>query len=138
MSVSFWKTWEPQRQVEPAGSRLSTDSSDQASMPPCSMARAAASKTEGATRGSPQASQRSTVMGVPQARWRLMHQSGRPAIMAEMRFCPWAGIHWVCSTPSIPSSRRLRPLPVSSESMVMNHCSVARKRMGVRVRQQCG
>ena len=33
------------------------------------------------------------MMGTPQTRWREMHQSGRVAIMLEMRSSPQAGIH---------------------------------------------
>ena len=33
-------------------------------------------------------------MGTPQTRWREMHQSGRVAIMLEMRSSPQAGIHF--------------------------------------------
>ncbi len=38
-------------------------------------------------------SQRKTAMGTPQMRWRLMHQSGRVAIMLLMRSLPQAGSH---------------------------------------------
>ncbi len=34
-------------------------------------------------------------MGTPQMRWREMHQSGRVAIMLEMRSSPQAGSHMV-------------------------------------------
>ncbi len=43
-------------------------------------------------RGSPHLSQRKTAMGTPQMRWREMHQSGRVAIMLEMRSSPQAGV----------------------------------------------
>ena len=75
-------------------------------------------------------------MGTPQMRWREMHQSGRVAIMLEMRSSPQAGSHF---TLRISSSARLRSVPPgSSPSMEMNHCSVARKMMGLWQRQQCG
>ena len=41
--------------------------------------------------GSSHLSQRKTAMGTPQMRWREMHQSGRVAIMLEMRSSPQAG-----------------------------------------------
>src|SRR5260370_6087158 len=41
----------------------------------------------------PQASQKKTAMGTPQTRWREMHQSGRVAILLEIRSSPPAGIH---------------------------------------------
>src|SRR5580698_5904906 len=37
--------------------------------------------------------QRNTAMGTPQMRWREMHQSGRVAIMLEMRSSPHDGSH---------------------------------------------
>jgi hypothetical protein len=42
--------------------------------------------------GALQPSQRKTAMGTPQMRWRLMHQSGRVAIMLVMRSWPHAGV----------------------------------------------
>ena len=36
------------------------------------------------------------MIGTPQTRWREMHQSGRVAIMLEMRSSPQAGIHLTC------------------------------------------
>ena len=44
--------------------------------------------------GLPQPSHRNTAMGTPQMRWREMHQSGRVAIMFEMRSSPQAGSHF--------------------------------------------
>src|ERR1019366_8488350 len=80
-------------------------------------------------------------MGTPQMRWREIHQSGRVATMFEMRSSPQAGSHF---TFLISSSARLRSGPPDSgvpdksrfwtcwggeilPSIVMNHCSVARK-----------
>ena len=68
-----------------------------------------------------------------------MHQSGRVAIMFEMRSSPQAGSHF---TLAISASVRLRmvspcfsPLfvnpPFIGVSMPMNHCSVARKMIGL-------
>ena len=70
-----------------------------------------------------------TAMGTPQMRCRLMHQSGRVAIMLVMRSLPQAGSHTTLSISSIASCRKVvsdpspRFIGVSSE---MNHCSVAR------------
>ena len=85
---------------------------------------------------SPQPVQKKTAMGTPQTRWREMHQSGRVAIMLEMRSSPQAGSHL---TFLISSSATLRSVPpLSLPSMEMNHCSVARKMTGLWQRQQCG
>ena len=51
-----------------------------------------------------QPSQKKTAMGTPHTRWREMHQSGRVAIMLEMRSSPQAGSHL---TFLISSSARL-------------------------------
>jgi hypothetical protein len=71
-------------------------------------------------------------MGTPQVRWREMHQSGRPATMPSMRAWPQSGTHCTSGMVFMASSRR----PFCS--MLMNHCGVARKMMGVLWRQQCG
>ncbi len=72
------------------------------------------------------------MMGTPQTRWREMHQSGRVAIMLEMRSSPQSGIHLHSVMASSARCRR------SLRSMPMNHCSVARKMVGLWQRQQCG
>ena len=59
----------------------------------------------GSLSGLPQPSQRKTAMGTPQTRWREMHQSGRVAIMLEIRSSPQAGSHL---TFLISSSVRVR------------------------------
>ena len=76
-------------------------------------------------------------MGTPQTRWREMHQSGRPATMLAMRSSPQDGSHF---TFLISSSARVRSVPPSGSlpSIEMNHCSVARKMIGLWQRQQCG
>src|SRR4051812_4054434 len=80
--------------------------------------------------------QKNTAMGTPQMRCRLMHQSGRVAIMLEMRSSPHDGSQW---TFLISSSARCRKvLPSTLPPMLMNHCSVARKMTGLWHRQQCG
>src|SRR5438046_5514578 len=86
--------------------------------------------------GLPQPSHRNTPMGTPQTRWREMHQSGRVAVMLEMRSSPHAGSHF---TFLISSSVRLRSVPPGiGVSIEMNHCSVDRKMTGLWQRQQCG
>ncbi len=57
-----------------------------------------------------QPSHRNTAMGTPQMRWRLMHQSGRVAIMLVMRSLPQAGSQTTLSISSIVklAERRLR------------------------------
>ena len=88
-----------------------------------------------------QPSHMKTAMGTPQMRWRLMHQSGRVAIMLVMRSLPQAGSQTTLSISSMVSWRNVvsepsaRFIGVSSE---MNHCSVARKMTGLWQRQQCG
>ena len=80
-------------------------------------------------------------MGTPQMRWRLMHQSGRVAIMLVMRSLPHAGSQTTLSISSIASLRKLVSEPstrFTGVSMPMNHCSVARKMTGWWQRQQCG
>ncbi len=72
-------------------------------------------------------------IGTPQVRWREMHQSGRVATIASMRFCPHDGIHCTPLMASRDFSRRCCAL-----SMLMNHCGVARKMIGVLWRQQWG
>ena len=75
-------------------------------------------------------------MGTPQMRWRETHQSGRVAIIFEMRPSPHAGSHL---TLAISSSARERSVPPDmGVSIEMNHCSVARKMIGLWQRQQCG
>ena len=84
-------------------------------------------------------------MGTPHTRWREMHQSGRPATMLVMRSSPHAGSHFTFLISSSERVRRVPPsLPDASAggesfpSIEMNHCSVARKMMGLWQRQQCG
>ena len=139
MSVSFWNSVPEQRaHTAPSGLSCSRGSCHQASTPPCSMAAAALSKISGRASGSPHSMQRSTVMGVPQDRWREMHQSGTPGdhgvdAVAALGGHPGGAVHALQA--QLPQGLAL---PGSSSSMVMNHCSVARKKMGVLVRQQWG
>ncbi len=82
-----------------------------------------------------------TAMGTPQMRWRLMHQSGRVAIMLVMRSLPQAGSQTTLSISSMASWRKVVSEPsarLTGVSRPMNHCSVARKMTGWWQRQQCG
>ena len=70
-----------------------------------------------------------TAMGTPQMRWRLMHQSGRVAIMLVMRSLPQAGSQTTLSISSMANWRNVVSVPsarFTGVSMPMNHCSVAR------------
>ena len=74
-----------------------------------------------------------TAMGTPQMRWRLMHQSGRVAIMLVIRSLPQAGSQMTLSISSMVSWRNDVSVPsarLTGCSMSMNHCSVARKITG--------
>ena len=72
------------------------------------------------------------MIGTPHTRWREMHQSGRVAIMLDMRSSPQAGIHFTSLIAlSVRARRSLRSMPT-------NHCSVARKIVELWQRQQCG
>ena len=84
-----------------------------------------------------------TAIGTPQARWREITQSGRPAIMPVMRFCPAGGTHCVTEIACSARARRVSPgfaLPriAMSLSIAMNHCGVLRKITGFFERQECG
>ncbi len=84
---------------------------------------------------------RKTAIGTPHSRWREMHQSGRVAIMFEMRSCPHAGSQVTRLISSSARCRNVVSLPsafFSGVSMPMNHCSVARKITGLWQRQQWG
>ena len=54
-----------------------------------------------------QPSHMKTAMGTPQMRWRLMHQSGRVAIMLVMRSLPHAGSQTTLSISSMASCRNV-------------------------------
>src|SRR5271170_2305476 len=80
-----------------------------------------------------------TAIGTPQTRCREMHQSGRLETMFEMRSLPHAGSHFTCSISSRMNCRKDVGEPSSrfmGVSMLMNHCSVARKMIGLWQRQQ--
>jgi hypothetical protein len=71
-------------------------------------------------------------MGTPQVRWREMHQSGRLRDHAVD-----AGLAPVRHPAHLADLGRA-PLRSPAWSMLMNHCGVARKMIGVLCRQQCG
>ncbi len=89
--------------------------------------------TAGSRNGSPLRFSTNTAIGTPQARWRLMHQSGRFATMEPMRLRPRSGTKCVSS---IAASAFWRIC--SGPSMRTNHCGVARKISGALERQECG
>ncbi len=70
-------------------------------------------------------------IGTPQARWRLITQSGRPAIMSRRRTWPLAGKKPVCSMAFSAIWRRVSGAlslvnTPSPSSMRTNHCEAAR------------
>ena len=65
------------------------------------------------------------VMGTPQVRCRDMHQSGRLFTMLSIRAWPQSGSQVVSLIALLASS--LKP----AWSILMNHCGVARKMIGV-------
>ena len=80
---------------------------------------------------SPESLCRKKGRGTPQLRWRLMHQSGRPAIMSRSRALPFSGKKLVSSIASSAIWRKvLGALSLvntpSPSSMRMNHWAAAR------------
>src|SRR5690242_2688026 len=131
MSISLRNFVDPHlAHLKPAGRICSGAYLYQAS----ALSRAKRSTTNLCTEASPtnslQSSHWNIAIGTPQTRCREMHQSGRPATMFEMRSSPHDGSHF---TFLISSSARVRsvPPPGSFPSIEMNHCSVARKMMGL-------
>ena len=83
--------------------------------------------------GSPVRLSTNTVIGTPQARWRLMHQSGRLATIEPSRLRPCSGTKCVFAIASSAFSRMR-----SGPSRRMNQFGVARKISGALERQECG
>jgi hypothetical protein len=88
-------------------------------------------------------SRTNTAIGTPQARWREITQSGRPAIMPLMRFCPAGGTHCVTEIACSARARSVSPgfvwpSTAMSLSIAMNHCGVLRKITGFFERHECG
>ena len=97
--------------------------------------------TSGSCNGWPVVLSTNIAKGEPQARWRLISQSGRPSTIDRMRLRPPAGKKSVASMASSAVSRRVRPLWAGSSrgsSMRMNHWGVLRKITGALERQECG
>src|ERR1700674_620331 len=148
MSVSFLNFLPPQwAHVWPDERIASASGVYHASAPCCETNCTTLRFITGSFTGLLQLSHRNTAIGTPHTRCREMHQSGRVAIMFEMRSSPQAGSHF---TLAISAAGRLRIVsPVISVleappfvvgvigvSMPMNHCSVARKITGLWQRQQ--
>ena len=91
------------------------------------------STTAGSRSGSPVRLSTKTAIGTPQARCRLMHQSGLVSIIERSRVLPRSGTNVVASMARSAVARRS-----SSPSMGMNHWAVARKIKGALERQECG
>src|SRR6202030_2398084 len=93
------------RHLVPGGRIVSASGVYHASAPSLPKSSTIFLLTAGSLSGFPHPSQRNTAMGTPHTRCREMHQSGRVAIMFEMRSSPHAGSHF---TFLISSSVRLR------------------------------
>src|SRR5580704_13271383 len=131
MSVSFLNFIPPQcAHLCPSERIASASGVYHASAPCCETNCTTLRFITGSFNGFPQLSHRNTAIGTPHTRCREMHQSGRPEIMLFMRSSPHEGSHF---TFLMSSSVRLRKVPPCSiaASMEMNHCSVARKMMGL-------
>jgi hypothetical protein len=130
MSVSLRKSFAPQfAQTEAAGSSASAEGVRQASMPSRSINATTARFSSVSMSGLLHCSQRKTAMGTSQIFWRLMHQSGRVAIMLVMRTLPQLGSQTTLSISSMASCRKVVSVPserLTGVSMPINHCSVAR------------
>src|SRR5258708_14020541 len=77
-----------------AGSTVSASGVNQASAPERAKSSTVLRWMAGSFNGLPQDSHRNTAMGTPQTRCREIHQSGRVAIMLDMRSSPHAGSHF--------------------------------------------
>ena len=142
MSVSLRKVTLPHpAHFDSAGRRPSTGVECHASTPSRSKSSTILRFNAGSMRGLSHPSHLNTAMGTPQMRCRLMHQSGRVAIILVIRSLPHAGSQTTLSISSIVNCLKVfswswtELIGVSSE---MNHCSVARKITGLWQRQQCG
>src|SRR5271163_4993506 len=148
MSVSFLNFVPPQcAHLCPSDRIASASAVYQPSAPCCEMNCTTFRLMCGSFTGLPQLSQRNTAMGTPHTLCREMHQSGRVAIMFEMRSSPHAGSHFtlaisesvrvrIVSTEASPLSPPDEARPFIGVSIPMNHCSVARKISGLWHRQQ--
>ena len=96
--------------------------------------RRCAAPPSGSRSGSPVRLSTNTAIGTPQARWRLMHQSGRRADHASRAGCAPGPARTCVASIAASALARMR----SGPSMRMNHCGVARKISGALERQECG
>src|SRR4051812_36874155 len=117
--------------------------------------------TTGSRRYSPLLRLTNKAIGTPQARWRLITQSGRPSTIALIRFFERSGTQRVSLiAPTATERSVLSPspsgegfgvgesgeagaeeefsAPLSSRSIAMNHCGVQRKMILALDRQLCG
>ena len=123
-------------QPVPGGTRSAAGHVNHAFEPSLRKTSATCSITSGSSRSFPHFPQRKAGIGTPQTRCRDRHQSGRASIMPRMRFSPHAGIH--CVLPISASASARSDVGSVASPMRANHCSVARKMIGVLQRQQCG
>src|SRR5215470_20181919 len=91
MSFSLRNAVPPQGHCVPGGRILLESTVYQESEPSRANRSTTAAFTAFDCNSFPQASQKNTAMGKPQTRWREIHQSGRVAIMLEMRSSPHPG-----------------------------------------------
>src|ERR1700735_809890 len=95
MSVSFSNLVPPQCGHFAVAGRIESDSDvNQASAPERANNSTTLRLVAGSFSGLPQLEQRNTAIGTPHTRWREMHQSGRVAIMFDIRSSPHAGSHF--------------------------------------------
>src|ERR1700692_3714586 len=143
MFVSFFYFVAPQwAHLWPSERTASASGVYHESAPCCEMNCTTLRLIGGSFTGLPQLSHRNTAIGTPHMRCREMHQSGRVAIMFEMRSSPHAGSHFTFAISCRARLRIVSPAVSFGEalpfgggfigvSMPMNHCSVARKITGL-------
>ena len=119
------------------GSAAAAPSAYQASAPSSSNASAMRLLTRSSTSGSCSPFLTNTAIGTPQARCRLITQSGLAPTMPRMRFSPDAGTQRVSPIALSAVSRKVGSSPIGL-SIAMNHCGVLRKMTGFFERQECG
>ena len=76
-------------------------------------------------------------IGTPQARCRLITQSGRPSTIAPMRLRPFSGTKRVAAIAATAFCLSVSP-PSIGLSTAMNHCGVQRKITFAFDRHECG
>src|SRR5260370_28376958 len=113
-----------------AGRSASASAVNHASAPERAKSSTTLRLIAGSLSGLPQDLHRNTAIGTPQIRCREMHQSGRVAIILDMRSSPHAGSHFTFLISFSVRERRVPP-PSIGVSMEINHCSVAREITGL-------